>query len=160
MDPLSNQDPLHTLLAKARPVEPRTDFTQNVMRAIRQVPQAQGFWARVQEWIGHGGLSMPRLALTAAAALAVVLGVIALQKPAAETPVVAVETAPAAVTPPHIPAVVDEMLFTATENPDPASVPDVISAAPDYTDMDPMGILLVQEDTSALTNSELALLLY
>lgn len=156
MDPLSNNDPLHTLLGKARPVEPRTDFTQNVMRAIRQVPQSQGLWVRVQEWFGS--LSMPRLALAGAAALAVVLTVIALQQPVEQVPVVVEETVPvpAAAAQPHLPAVVDEMLLSATET------PVVTSAAvpPDFGDMDPMGILLVQEDTSALTNSEIALLLY
>lgn len=158
MDPLSNNDPLHALLVKARPVEPRTDFTQNVMRAIRQVPQSQGAWARVQEWFGS--LSMPRLALAGAAALAVALAFIALQQPVGQTSVVAHETAlvpvAAAASQTHLPAVVDEMLLSATET------PAVTSAAvpPDFGDMDPMGILLVQEDTSALTNSEIALLLY
>lgn len=150
MEPLSHNDPLHTLLGKARPVEPRPNFTQNVMRAIRQTPQSLGVWTRVQEWLGS--LAMPRLALACAAAIVVVLALIALQKPASETPVVVQQkTQPA--TPPHLPAVVDEMLFSATE-----SVPETPAA--DYLERDPMGLLLVHEDTSALTDSEIALLLY
>ena len=145
MEPLSPNDPLHTLLGKAKAVEPRPNFTQNVMRAILQMPQTEGLWQRVQEWLG--GLTMPRLAVAAAALVIVALSVMALWKPAAETPaspvVVQQNTEPVIV-----PAVVDEMLYSmTTEEPMDSAV------AHEF-------VLLAQEDTSALTDSEIALLLY
>jgi hypothetical protein len=140
-------------------VEPRANFTQNVMRAIRQAPQSVGFWERVREWIG--GLGMPRLAMAGAAALvAVILGIVALQKPVTETTTTVVQQNPTPAVPvslaqPAIYHVSAAMILAATAETAPAPAPAV-----DVDDMDPMGLLLVQEDSSALTDSELALLVY
>src|SRR6187397_1085298 len=88
MDPLSTNDPLHTLLGKARPVEPRPNFTQNVLRAIRQVPQSLTLRERIEAWLA--GLSMPRVAFAGAVAALVVafFAVMALQKSPSPAPVV------------------------------------------------------------------------
>ena len=57
MEPLSPQDPIKHLLAQAREVEVRPNFTQNVLRAARQTPQDRGWLAglravaaRAQVW--------------------------------------------------------------------------------------------------------------
>ena len=73
MEPLSPQDPLHHLLGKAKTVEPRTNFTQNVMRAVRQVPQHQSVWSRVSDWF----FEAPHKLSYAAGSLATV-GIVAL----------------------------------------------------------------------------------
>lgn len=171
MDPLSPNDPLHKLLGKAKPVDPRPNFTQNVLRAIRQVPQKEGVWERVQAlW---SGMSTPRLALggAVAALVAGTLMVAALQQPAPQAPVVAVvaEQDPAPVVQsqpapqaqpaaqPPVYNVSTAMIFAATAGVTPASQPAPVA---EVDDMDPMEVLLVQQDTSALTDSELALLVY
>ena len=161
MEPLSPNDPLHTLLGKARPVEPRPNFTQNVIRAIRQMPQSLGLWERVQAWFG--GLTMPRMALAGVAAALIVGGlvVVATQQHDPQSPVVAqqiqtpVMQAQQQLAQPPIYHVSAAMILAAT-----AEVAPTAGSAAQPDDMDPMGLLLVQEDSSALTDSELALLVY
>jgi succinate dehydrogenase hydrophobic anchor subunit len=162
MEPLSPNDPLHTLLGRARPVEPRPDFTQNVMRAVRQVPQSLGYWERVQAWFG--GWTMQRMAL-AGAAVAVIVGglvIFATQQHEAQfsavvqqvqTPAMQAQSQQVPVQSPiyHVSAA---MILAATAEVTPSPV-----AAAGSEDVSPMG-LLVQEDSSALTDSELALLVY
>lgn len=160
MEPLSPNDPLFNLLGKAKAVEPRANFTQNVMRAVRQVPQSLGVWERVSEWFGS--LTMPRFALAGAAVLvAGVLTVGALQKPGAEVPAAARSSpAPVVAAAPVQPAIYHvsaTLILAATAEPTPAPATTPATVA---DDMDPMRLLLVQEDTSALTDSELALLVY
>lgn len=152
MEPLSPNDPLLALLRKAKPVEPRPDFTQNVMRAMRQTPQKVGFWERVQNWFPHA--FSPRMAF--AFAVVAVIGMVLSEwlQPAQEA-LVMVQNQPEVS---HLPAVVDEMLFSVTEQ--AATLENSVAQGQDYSDMDPMGLLLVQEDTSALTDSEIALLVY
>jgi hypothetical protein len=48
MEPFSPQDPLTKLLAQARKIEARSNFTQNVVRAARQTPQDRGWLAAVR----------------------------------------------------------------------------------------------------------------
>jgi hypothetical protein len=156
MEPLSPNDPLFNLLGKARPVEPRPNFTQNVMRAIRQAPQSLGLGERVSAWFRE--LTMPRLALAGAAVIAFgMVAVAALQKPVNEAPAVAQQTPAPVMQPaaaqPAIYHVSATMILAATAEAAPAPPPPV-------DDMDPMGLLLVRQDTSALTDSELALLVY
>jgi hypothetical protein len=162
MEPLSPNDPLHTLLGKVRPVEPRPDFTQNVMRAIRQVPQSVGFWERVQAWLGEW--TMPRMALAGAAVALIVGGlVIFATQNDGQSPVVAQQVQAPVVqaqqqqqVPVQSPIyhVSAAMILAATAEVTPAA-----ASAAEMEDVSPMG-LLVQEDSSALTDSELALLVY
>ena len=164
MEPLSPNDPLHTLLGRARPVDPRPDFTQNVMRAIRQAPQSVGLWERVQEWLGEW--TMPRMALAGAAAALIVGGLVifATQQHDGQSPVVAQQVQAPVVQaqqqqslPVQSPIyhVSAAMILAATAE----VAPTVAASAAEPEDVSPMG-LLVQEDSSALTDSELALLVY
>ncbi len=162
MEPLSPNDPLHTLLGKAKAVEPRPNFTQNVMREIRQTPQTVGLWERVQVWLQ--GLTGPRLALAGVAA-AVVLSavVVALQKPASQDAVVAQKVRQPvvrqAMVAPALHEISASMILAATAEPAPVVKVESVPVT-EVDDMDPMELLLVQDDTSALTDSELALLVY
>jgi hypothetical protein len=144
-------------------VEPRPNFTQNVMRAIRQMPQSSGFWERARAW--WGGLTMPRMAVAGVAAALIVGGlvVVATQQHDPQSPVVAqqvqapvvqaqVQQQPVQSPIYHVSAA---MILAAT-----AEVAPPAASTAERDDLDPMGLLLVQEDSSALTDSELALLVY
>ena len=54
MEPLTPNDPLWKLMSKARPVVPRPDFTQNVLRAARQQGQDTGWWPQISDWLLPG----------------------------------------------------------------------------------------------------------
>lgn len=147
MEPLSPDDPLHSLLGKARTVEPRPNFTQDVMRAVRQVQQEQSGWRRVQEWFT--GFVPPRMAYAAAAvALAAAVAAVFIQH-SSRTGEVTVAQTPLkqATTPAPVPA-------TTAEDPLDSAV------ASELDSVDALSVLLAQQDTSALTDSEIALLLY
>lgn len=165
MEPLSPQDPLHALLGKARPVEPRPNFTQNVMREIRQTPRSEGVWERLRAWCG--GFATPRFALPAAALAVVIAGVAlrTLRQADTDSPVVAQSASQAKAArqtaSPLLHEVSASMILAATAETTPV-IPTVEQTAPvmDMEDMDPMGLLAVQKDASALSDSELALLVY
>ena len=156
MEPLSPRDPLYTLLGRVRPVEPRPHFTQDVMRAVRQTPQRRTLWERVGEFFGSF-TSHPVAWAAAGAAVVAFLGVISWPESVKPSAVTAVNP-PAAQ--PHLPAVVDEMLFSVTEMTDASGAETAGNLSSHYSELDPMGLLIVQEDTSALTDSEIALLVY
>jgi len=156
MEPFSDNDPLHALLGNAKPIEPRPNFAQNVLRAIRQMPQRWTIWERVR--VAFEGLSAPSMAVGGALAglVVVALALMTLQRPAPQAPAVS-HQAPGMQQPqqsslqPPIHDVSAAMILAATAEVGPPAPSE---------EMDPMGLLLVQEDTSALTDSELALLLY
>lgn len=156
MEPLSPRDPLYTLLGRVRPVEPRPHFTQDVMRAVRQTPQRQTLWERMGKFF-ELFTSHPVACATAGAAVVALLGIISW--PESVTPSTVTAANPA-VSQAHLPAVVDEMLFSVTENTETSGAETAGNLSSHYSEMDPMGLLLVQEDTSALTDSEIALLVY
>lgn len=162
MEPLSPNDPVFKLLGKTKSVEPRPNFTQNVLRAVRQTPQRETWWERCQSWLANGLGARSTWAgsgLAVTAALAIWLGV---RAPEVETP----HTSPAAVaththstatkgTTPELASAaptVEEETFTAVE--------ESTSVASQLASMDQMSLLLAQQDTSALTDNEIALLLY
>jgi hypothetical protein len=125
-----------------------------VLRAIRQTPQTVSLWERAKSWLG--GFGMPRVALAGAVAAVVVgLVVMAMQKSQPSAPaVVQKKPVPAASSPVGHPAlheVAATMILAAT-----AELPEAKEPELD----DPMGVLLVEQDTSALSNSDLALLAY
>lgn len=74
MEPFSPQDPVGKLLGHARRVEPRPNFTQDVLRAVRQLPQRVSLRERFVEWCA----SLSRPALAGACAV-VAAGLVALQ---------------------------------------------------------------------------------
>ncbi|WP_038158966.1 hypothetical protein [Verrucomicrobium sp. BvORR106] len=158
MEPLSPNDPVFKLLGKTKSVEPRPNFTQNVLRAVRQTPQRETWWERCQSWLANGFGARSTWAgsgLAVTAALAIWLGV---RAPEVETP----HNSPAAVATHSTKAsspdwatsspTLEEENFTAVEEP--------TSVASQLASMDQMSLLLAQQDTSALTDNEIALLLY
>ena len=141
MEPLSPQDPLSKLLGKAKAVEPRPNFTQNVMRSVRQLPQGQTVWERMSEWFDARFTMRPALAATSAVLLAAALTGYWLHENdgiALSNTVVSVENS---VTPSSI---------GTPEN-------DVATA---LDQMEQFSILLAQQDTRSMSDSDLALLLY
>ena len=139
MEPLDPNDPLWKLLGKARPVEPRPNFTQNVLRAARQTPQTRGWWPKISEWLRDSPAALPRMVLTAAAAVAFA-ALVAVQLRTTDTaPMLALQT-PALVTS------VAELPLLAVET--------------QLESIDQVSALLALEDTSTLTDSEINFLLY
>jgi len=150
MEPFSPNDPLHQLLGKSRPVKVRTDFTQNVLRAIRQEPQREGLWLRLQDWLAAAPFR-PGHALAAAAILLFAgVGIFVSQPESGNGQADVVQTAPVS-----IPLAPDA---AAPSPQDETSLESVVAS--DLDSMDQLSVLLAQQDTSALTDSEIAVLLY
>lgn len=159
MEPLSPNDPVFKVLGNAKPVEPRPNFTQNVLRAVRQVPQRETLWERCQSWFSAGFGARGTWAgagLAVAAALAIWVGIRPADpefNPGRHAPVaVSTSTSPASVDVAAMTSSLEEEAFTAVEEPG--------SVATQFDNMDQLSLLLAQQDTSALTDSEIALLLY
>jgi hypothetical protein len=143
MNPLEPQDPLWRLLGKGREADVRPNFVQNVVREARQTPQERGWWVGLRAWWTDATGMVPVGRLVAGVAVLVVFGMVAvsgLKESAVEVPVVAVaepESSAAAVEAPLVPEVETQL------------------ESLDYLDA-----LLALEDTSALTDREIAYLLY
>ncbi len=148
MEPLSPQDPLHQLLGKARQVEPRANFTQNVMRAARQVPQQQSVWARFADWFFETPI---RLSYTAGSLAT--LGLVALSllmwSAIGTVPNQTVQVKPTA-------SQTKQALAQAYRE-DMGTEPDF---AADLDSMNPLTELLAQQETIPLSDSDIGLLLY
>ena len=140
MEPFTPDDPLWKLMGKARPVVPRPNFTQNVLRAARQQPQATGWFPRASEWFAAW-----RLPLLSGAALALVLliGLVLAPKTNQDSEVAVVTTTPALTVP-------DADMEVIADN--DVSVP--------LDSLDHMDALVAMEDTSALSDTDLQFLLY
>lgn len=140
MEPLEPHGPLWKLLGKAKPVEPRPNFTQNVLRAARQTPQSRGWWARVTEWFQDNPSALSRSATGVMAAVALTV-VLAAQFRTSDTPatMVAQPVLPTA-------SIVAEAPLLAVES--------------QLESVDEVSMLLALEDTSTLTDSEINFLLY
>ncbi len=136
MEPLQPNDPLWNLLGRAKPVKPRPNFTQNVLRAARQAPQEHGLLARFREWFADRPGSFARIALTSGAAL--LIGVFALT-----------QNAPVA----------QPSLVTASV-PAPQETPLVAEVETQIDNLEQIHALLAAEDTSGLSDREIAFLLY
>ncbi|MEZ5385306.1 MAG: hypothetical protein R3F13_07320 [Prosthecobacter sp.] len=139
MEPFSPQDPMTKLLAQARRIEARSNFTQNVVRAARQTPQDRGWLASLKAWwedvsyAPAGG----KWALAAGVTAAVVLSVAVLQTGQEAAPALA-ETE--AVVLPEVP------LLPSAETP--------------WETAYQTEALLAVEDTTQFTDSEIGFLLY
>ncbi len=141
MEPLSPQDPLSKLLGKAKAVESRPNFTQNVMRSVRQLPQGQTVWERMSEWFDARFSMRPVLTAACAALLAAAMTGYWLHEKDGIAPsntVAIVENSPA-----------PSSIGTAEND---------VAAALDQ--MEQLSILLAQQDTRSMSDSDLALLLY
>ncbi|MBL9129742.1 MAG: hypothetical protein JNG86_00985 [Verrucomicrobiaceae bacterium] len=139
MEPFSPQDPIQKLLAQAREVEVRSNFTQNVVRAARQTPQERGWLAGLRAWWQESSLA-GSLTLAGGAVAAMALAFVVMQP--AEQPGTLAVTPPAE----DLSVVSDMPLLPETEAPWDSSL---------QTES-----LLAVEDTSLLTDSEISFLLY
>jgi len=145
MDPLTPNDPLWKLLGKARPVNLRSNFTANVVRAARQTPQEIWGWPRMLGRLTEWAAGMQRPALIGAATLIVVtLAAVWLESPVAQQ-APSIAAVPAA----SIQTVADE---------DMALIADDFSLQ--IEGLDHMEALVAMDNTSSLTDSEIAFLLY
>ena len=151
MEPLDPQDPLWNLLGKGRAVEPRPNFTQNVLRAARQTPQARGWWARVNGWFEDHPSAFPGVAVSAVAAVLLGMGAFFLSAPSRTMSVVVKNDATPAVRTMEAPAQVSAV--AAAETP-------LIAVETQLENIDQVSALLALEDTSSLTDSEIGFLLY
>lgn len=145
MEPLEPNDPLWKLLGKARPVEPRGNFTQNVLRAVRNVPQDHGWLAQTRATLADWWAIWQRPALLSAATAVLALVAVIVLQPETSTPPVAAVAPSAALTP----ALADD---------DMALIVDDFELP--LTGLDHMDALVAMDDTTALTDTEIAYLLY
>lgn len=139
MEPFSPQDPVSKLLGQARPVEPRPNFTQNVLRAVRQSPQRMSLRERLAEWCAS--FSRPALAGVCSVAVAVLLAFQTVRQgtPVSDSPRLEVAS-----------------FITATE--DALSTDAYLATTLD--DMNQLSTLLAQNDAQAMTDTEVAMLVY
>lgn len=143
MEPLTPNDPLWKLMGKARQVQPRGNFTQNVLRAARVVPQDRGWFARLKAWFEES----QRTVWVGAAATAVVLALAVMVLPSSQQ-----SSGTAASSQPAV--VATDASFDA----------DMALIAEDYElpldNLDHVDALIAMEDTSSLSDSDIAFLLY
>ncbi|MBL9178658.1 MAG: hypothetical protein JNM65_11390 [Verrucomicrobiaceae bacterium] len=138
MEPFSPEDPLNKLLAQARKIEARSNFTQNVMRAARQTPQDHGWLAAVRAWWAEAVNPSGKWAFAAGVAAAIVLTVAVLQTQPQSAPQIAEKV---------IAPVVEELpVLPAAETP--------------WETAYQTEALLAVDDTSQFTDSEISFLLY
>ncbi|MCB1275956.1 hypothetical protein [Prosthecobacter sp.] len=141
MEPLSPQDPIAKLLAQARKVEVRPNFTQNVVRAARQTPQDRGWLAALKNWWEDVSFAAPagKWAFATVAVAAVALAIVIFQTQPAAEPQLAKQEVP-------VQSVPDLPLLPEAETPWEAT-------------FDTQALLAV-DDTSQFTDSEIGFLLY
>jgi len=147
MNPLEPNDPLWNLLGKARKVEVRGNFVQNVVRAARQEPQTRSLWQRMAEWMERSRAAVwLRPALVAAA---VAVAGLAWWNPA---PQAVVESEG-----PQAPAVAASPV--SEEDMEMFKLAESLPTMP-LDSVNQMDVLLAMDSTSALTDTEIAFLLY
>ncbi len=149
MNPLEPNDPLWKLLGQSREVGARPHFARNVVRAARHTPQQRGWLARLRAWWEESdGLLTAARGLTAVAAVVVLAGLVSVSLLRQDTSVPV--PAQAAVTPPA-PAVPELTVVEA---------PLVRDVETQMESLDYLDALLAVEDTSGLSDKEIAYLLY
>lgn len=156
MEPFDSQDPLTKLLAQARKIEARSNFTQNVLREARQTPQDRGWFAALRAWWEENFSSAPagRWAFAGGVAAAVALTVAVLQmQPGSSAPQV-VHHVPSVPAVPVVESPVPEMSVAE------AGLPDMPAAETAWEASYQTEALLAVEDTSQFTDSEIGFLLY
>ncbi len=159
MEPFSKDDPLHRLLEKSRMAEPRPNFTQNVLRAARQTPQSVGLWERCTLWLREEGGARVLWQGALAATAVLTLSLVAL-KHTGSTPVPTSDAgSPVAATNGHTtPEEGTDSDASISAEADEMPVEAVVAS--ELEDLDQLSILLAQRDTSALSDSDIAALLY
>lgn len=155
MEPFDSQDPLTKLLAQARRIEARSNFTQNVLRAARQTPQDRGWWAGVRAWWLESSAPGGRWAFAAGVTAAVALTVAVLQmQPEATAPHGVAHHSP--VTPAVVPAVESTTDTSLAES----GMPDLPATESAWEASYQTEALLAVDDTTQFTDSEIGFLLY
>ncbi len=147
MEPLSHDDPVYKLLGKARSVEPRPNFTQNVLRAIRQEPPATSIWLKIKTWLALH----PHYIGATAALLITGLALSTWQTNSQSefrSAFVRKQTVPSHTT--AVPPLISEEKVSITDT----------TVASELGNMDQLSTLLTQEDTRSFSDGEIALLLY
>jgi len=147
MEPFSREDPLYKILGKARMVEPRSNFTQNVLRAIRQEPLTESAWSKVKGWVTVRPLY--RAATAAVLLTGLILSIWQINTKTDAVPAFAHIGTPSTTNTTISPLFTEEGT-TITDN----------AVASELGNMDRLSTLLAQEDTSAFSDGEIALLLY
>lgn len=142
MEPITPNDPLWDLLGKAKPVVPRANFVQNVVREARQTAQERGMLAKIKGWWLDEVSPFPRLGWAAAAAVLVLT--------ASVTLVSQQDTRPSSVAA----QISEEVLLTEIDFP---IVPEFES---EWKNLEQVGDLVAVQDTTQLTDHEIHLLLY
>lgn len=143
MEPLTPNDPLWNVLGQAKPVKPRPNFVQNVVREARQTSQEHGWLAGLKaRWLEResGGSSLA----WAAAVVLLAAGVTALWQSGGEGPSVS-QQAPVLVT--HDQVLSEEELFLS-------------SFELELKKLHAESELVAVQDTSELTATEIRMLLY
>jgi hypothetical protein len=145
MEPFAPNDPLWDLLGKAKPVKPRANFAQNVVREARQTPQEHGLWAKLQGWWQDSVSPSPALSWAVTAAICAMVTSITLISQQDSSSTVAAQPST---------AISEEALLTEIAFP---IVPEFES---EWKNLEQTGALLAVQDTSQLTANEIHLLLY
>lgn len=138
MEPFSPEDPLNKLLAQARRIEARSNFTQNVMRAARQTPQDRGWLAAVRAWWAEAVNPAGKWAFAAGVTVAIVLTVAVLQTQ-----------------PRSVPQIAEKVIAPVVEE-----LPVLPAAETPWETAYQTEALLAVDDTSQFTDSEISFLLY
>ncbi len=148
MEPLPPNDPLWDLLGKAKPVVPRANFVQNVVREARHTPQEHGLRAKLTGWWQDSVSPSPALTWAASAALC------ALMMLATSIALVSQQDSTSNIVAQPSTAISEEVLLTEIDFP---IVPEFES---EWKNLEQTGALLAVQDTSQLTANEIHLLLY
>lgn len=154
MEPLTPNDPLWKVLGQARPVEPRPNFTQNMVRLARQTPQERGWLARLKGWWQERDSAPAGLAWATVAAL--VLGAatfVYLPEEGGTTPQVVI----AAPVPETWAVAMEAPVEVAAAEMDFPLIPEFET---EWKNLEQVGDLLAVHDTSLLTDTEIHILLY
>jgi len=146
---LEPNDPLWKLLGKGRDFSVRPGFVRDVVREARNTQQEQGWWSALRTWWMEKESPLPMGRLIAVAAVVAVIGWLSLAQMGVKrfAPVEVV-----AITQTSWQAVEDE-----TVDAEVAWLEDMEDS---LEDLDHLDALLAMEDVSALTDSEIAYLLY
>ncbi|MEN3943193.1 hypothetical protein WJU23_17980 [Prosthecobacter sp. SYSU 5D2] len=150
MEPLTPNDPLWKVLGQAKTVEPRPNFTQNMVRLARQTPQERGWMARLKGWWQERDPVPAGLAWAAVAALALGAAAVVYQPEEGGTSPQMVIIAP-------VPETMETPFEVASTEMDFPLIPEFET---EWKNLEQVGDLLAVHDTSLLTDSEINILLY
>lgn len=150
MNPLEPHDPLWKLLGQSRKVDARPNFVQNVVREARNTPQQRGWLAGLKAWWADSEAVLPAGRLIALAAVVVLAGMawLTTNEPAL--------TEPTVVAGPVTVLSASEGMESAV----PTDAPLVPEVETQLQSLDDLDALLALEDTSGLSDREIAYLLY